>query len=257
MAAPDATTLYVGDSAGGNVAKSINNGWGWTAANTKPTGSTGNINTIIVADSVVVVGDTVGAVFRSTDAGSTWAQVGTATAGWANMFVQMDGDTLYATTSGNGLIYRYVLGVSTAWDQIGRATGSVFVAPAVPPTVASGLALAPDGTLYEAVNTPAAANQQVARSINPTEALPTPDAYFEYMTGLTAVATTAISVAELGSGNEVAIIQGALGTVAAFVRVFSDTLSLGTSGPILVSPATKTDPVARPIWSQAVLMRQS
>ena len=65
------------------------------------------------------------------------------------------------------------------------------------------------------------------------------------MTGLTAVATTAISVAPASLGNEVAIIQGALGTAAAFVRVFSDTLSLGTSGPILVSPADETVVVDR------------
>ncbi|MFC1995865.1 hypothetical protein ACFLVM_03230 [Chloroflexota bacterium] len=223
MAAPNATDLYVADAVGGSVAKSLNSGWVWSGANTQATGSAGNLISIAVDGSTVVVGDNQSSIFRSDDANATWLQVAWAFAAAANTFVAVDGDIVYGQRAASGAIWRWEEGVSSAWYN---ATTTALV-PAV--ALGGGITLADDGTMY-AIDPTAAANQQVYRSNNPTWG-PTPlPPTFEWIAGLGAAAAGAIDVA-VGGSNTVAITQGAT------VQMFDDTLSAGSAGPMLDTPA--------------------
>ena len=219
MAAPDATTLYVADVVGGNVAKSLNSGWVWAGANSKATGSAGNLISIAVEGDQIVVGDDAGTVFRSADANTTWARVGAQIVAGQNTYVAVQGDQLYAQLGGTGDVYRFDVGVRTAWW---RATAT--------PALGLGMYLAPDDTLY-ALDPTAAANTTVYRSIDPKKGPTAPVPTFEWITGLTAIAGRSISGAS-GSTNTVVVLEG---TTPALMT-YSDTLSAGSTPPTLLAP---------------------
>ena len=220
MAAPNGTDLYVADAVGGNVAKSTNSGWVWSGANTKATGSAGNLISLVVDGETLVVGDNQASIYRSDDANATWSQIAWAMGAAANTYVAVDGDIVYGQLAG-GAIWRWESGVSTAWYN----TTVTALAPAV--ATGAGVVLADDGTMY-ALEPAATADTQVYRSINPTAAPPfTP--LFEWVAGLTAVASGSIDAAA-GASNTIAITQGAT------VQLFDDTLSAGSAGPALTAP---------------------
>ena len=225
VAATDATTVYVGDRAGvGNIAKSTNSGWTWPSSYMKNSGATAPVVSLKTRDSTLVVGGSGGTVRRSDDGGSTWAKVSATLGGAAATFVDFDGTTVYAADSGTGNVYRSV--DAGGWKEIGAASTA---------TDAIELIMASDGTLYVADD---ADFQDVYRSINPTAAVPTPDATFQSMAApLRDVAGagggTNVNVMDVVSGsNEVAIIDA-----TPTIRMYTDILSAGTAGPNLVSPA--------------------
>ena len=232
LAAPDATTLYVGDSGSGTVAKSTNSGWTWPGSQSKPSGAATRVASLKAMDSTVLVGGGAGTVRRSDDSASTWSKISsTLTAG--NIYVAFDGDTVYATTVVAGTTYRSVDG--GGWATIGgNATGSVVGAASME------LILAADGTLYKGSSTGGAATaDEVYRSIDSTKDEPTPGVYFQVIPGLTAFTgaqvPVALSVAPGSTGNVIAIIEDAVGPS---LRMYNDTLSIGGLTPTLVSPAT-------------------
>ena len=221
MAAPDSTTLYVGDQAGntGTVAKSTNSGLTWAGANARATGSVGNIKSLAVQGNIIVAGDDQGTVWRSTDANASWSGVGLPILAGSPTFVAIDHNWVYAQLANFGDIYRWDIGTSTSWFQI-----------ATTPILGSGIELASDGTLY-AFDPTAAANNQVYRSIDP-ELGPTPPVpSFEWMTGLAAVAGRAMSVAPGGSNTVVVLEDTTPG-----LWIYTDTLSKGALGATLLAP---------------------
>ena len=219
MAAPDATTLYVGNSASGTVAKSTYNGWTWPASFSKPSGATGSIQSIVAKGSTVVVGGAAGTVRRSDDGGATWSKISTTLTG--AMFVDFDGGTVYATQAA-GDLFRSVDG--GGWETIGaNAGGSVIGGGSI------GLSLAADGTLYKLSNV-VAASSQVYRSIAPTSDEPTPGVFFEAIPNTAAVAAAEFSVAEGSTGNIVTYAE------AAVLRMYNDTLSASGLTPTPTSP---------------------
>ncbi|MBA7648364.1 hypothetical protein ES703_56150 [subsurface metagenome] len=215
MAAPDATTLYVGDDNSGTVAKSTNSGWVWPGSQSKPTGATDAVKDMKVDGSTILIGCADGTVRRSDDGGTNWSKVATTLAG-PDVFVAFDGTTVYAVESGTGDTFRSVDGGS--WVDTGGTTDG---------DDAVDMVLAPDGTLYYAE---VGAGQDVHRSINPTAPVPTPNVTFQSMSAA-AVNITAMDVISAGS-NIVAIID-----VTPRVRMYTDILSAGSAGPTLVSPA--------------------
>jgi len=219
MVATDATTLYVADDGGGNVAKSLNSGWVWSGANSKATGSTANLRSIAVEDSTVVVGDSTGTVYRSADGGVTWARVGTQILAGQQTYVDVQGDHVYAQLGATGDLYRWDVGTSTAWYQM-TAT----------PALGRGIVVADDGTLY-ALDSTAAANTSVYRSIDSHKGPAAPVPFFEWMQGLAGVLSRDIAVAA-GSSNTVVVMEGTNNAL----WIYTDLLSEGSAGPTLVGP---------------------
>jgi len=215
VAAPDAATVYVGDTASGNIAKSTNSGWTWPTSLRKNCGATGPVVSLKVKDSTVLVGGSAGTVRRSDDGGSTWAQIST-TLTAAAVYVDFDGTTVYAVETGTGNVYRSV--DAGGWQEIGATTSGAN---------AVEMLLATDGTLYYLE----IAGQDVQRSINPTAAVPTPNATWQGMTLAPAAAGAALSVVT-GASNIVCVL-----TATPTIRIYTDTLSAGTAGPTLVAPA--------------------
>jgi len=218
MVATDATTLYVADAVGGNVAKSSNSGWVWSTLTTKATGSTGNLISIAAEGNTLVVGDNTGSVFRSTDANVSWAKVGPTIVAGNNTFVDFTGDTVYAMLAGTGDIYRFDIGVRTTWYAVDAT-----------PAAGSQLVLADDGTLYMA-DPSAVLNASIRRSIDPQKGPLAPVSTWEWMTGTAATAANQMSVAS-GSSNYLFVAQ------AATLVIYTDVLSAGSTPPTLVGPA--------------------
>jgi hypothetical protein len=180
----DTTTLYVASARTaapiGKVEKNINGAWHWGAG----TAGTAALNSITQnANGDLLVGNTAGLVYRSTDAGMTYTdttglaskQIGLGIGG-GNVVTAFDAN--YAT---NGIVYAgapTITGVwrinastastITAWAQIDTNTVSAGIQPAG----VSGIVVAPDGTLYAADPTAAAAGPPAAggvtRSLSPT-----------------------------------------------------------------------------------------
>ncbi|MBA7625955.1 hypothetical protein ES703_33389 [subsurface metagenome] len=240
MAAPSATTLYVGSDDDGNVAKSTNAGWTWPSAQMSNCGA-GQVTSLEVKDSSVLVGGNTGTVRRSDDGGVTYSLVGNAITGGGNMYVAFDGDTVYAAVgdiegeTGTGQIYRSVDG--GAWTTLTMTASGIDVLGVAK---ANELILADDGTLYmgdSSAVTPATTDA-VWRSINPTAAEPTPGTTFEAVTGLTDGATTLALDVAAGSSNILAVlIDTEPDSDADTLKMYTDTLSAGTAGPELVAPA--------------------
>ena len=214
MAASDATTIYVGDSASGSITKSINAGWIWPSSKFKATGAGTRVASIAVDGEEVIIGGGAGTIRRSVDGGTTWAKVGN-TAGTGNIFVDFLEDYVYAGDVGTTTVYRFQIDESSTWKTL-----------TIIPAGMAGVAISGDNTLY--VNDPtAAANNQVYRSINPTAKTPT----FEWITGLTAATASGSLTIATGGSVYVACIYGT------GIRVFPDVLSAGSAGPTLLSPA--------------------
>jgi len=219
VGAPDASTVYVGDSASGNVAKSVNSGWTWPTSLRKASGAATRVASLKVQDSTVLVGGGAGTVRRSDDGGATWGKISTTLTG--NVYVDFDGTTVYAVETGSGNVYRSV--DAGGWKEIGAAT----TATANPGNDAIEMILADDGTLYYLE----IGGADVQRSINPTAAVPTPDVTWQGMTLAPAVAGAAMDVVT-GASNIVCVL-----TTTPAIRIYTDTLSAGTAGPSLVAPA--------------------
>ena len=213
MAAPDATTLYVGDNNSGTVAKSSNSGWVWPGSQSKPSGGTTSVADMKVDGSTILIGCGDGTVRRSDDGNTSWAKVAT-TLTAATVYVAFDGTTVYAIESGTGDTFRSVDGGS--WVDTSTTDGANAV----------DMVLASDGTLYYAEG----AGQDVNRSINPTSPVPTPNVTFQSM-GAAAVNITTMDVVFAGS-NIVTIVDA-----TPRVRMYTDILSAGSDGPTLVSPS--------------------
>jgi hypothetical protein len=237
MAAPDASTLYVGDSATGNVAKSTNSGWSWPTSLRKNSGATGAVMSLKAADSTIVVGGTAGTVRRSDDGNASWSKVDGTVTGGGNMYVAFDDDTVYAASNGNaGQIYRSVDGGS--WVTLTMPGGQAL---------ANELILAEDGTLYmgdpSVVGGGGGVLDAIWRSIAPEADEPSPGTFFEAVAGLTAGATHMALDAVSGSSNIIAVLEDAAGgafpgAIAPLrLKIYTDTLAKGDDGPGLVSPA--------------------
>jgi len=230
VTAPDATTVYVSLTAGGNVVKSANAGWTWP-----PAVATGAavINDINVHGSSLLVGSAAGTVHSSSDANVTWVPVGAAVGGGGNVWVAFSGDfdnnsTIFVTEAA-GNVYRWVLGTSTLWTAIdtgGAAAGS-------------GIVVAKDDTLYQADPTAAAAGVGgVRRSLTPLNEM-TPLAPFFEDCGATG------SGAPLPAGSTLNAIAEADNQLFCIDRApapddrimtFTDILSNAGGGPTLTAP---------------------
>jgi len=220
MAAPNGTILYVADSLGGNVAKSLNSGWVWTGANCKATGSGGNLISIAIDGDTVVVGDNGGNVYRSADANTTWAQVGTTILALNNVYVAVKGNQVYAQLSGNGDIYRWDVGTSAVW-----------YCPDAVPLLGLGIAISADNTLY-ALDPSVGGVNNIRRSIDPTLGPAAPWPTFAWVAGAPAVAGVSMDVAPVtGSGNTLMLLTGTQ------LWTYTDILSAGSTPPTLLSPA--------------------
>jgi len=221
MIAPNGTILYVADAAGGNVAKSLNSGWVWSGANTRASGSAGNLISIAMDGDTLVVGDNGGNVYRSPDASGTWAQVGATIVAGNNVYVAVKDVQVYAQLSGTGDVYRFNVGSSTAWYN-----------PDAVAVLGLGIAISADDTLY-ALDPTAAANTEIRRSIEPLFGPAAPAPFFEWIAGLGAVAGRSISVASGGS-NIIMLLEGTNNAL----WTYTDILSAGSTPPVLLGPAT-------------------
>jgi len=159
VVAENKDTLYLAARGTGNVYKSINGGWYWDLP--VATGCPGSVYDLEMAPSYpdkpiagyVLLGSTGGGVLRSTNGGAAWAPMsaGNAAMTGGNTQVLADKDiatnnTVYAASSNPGAgIFRYVIGVSTIWEQIltAGAPSSNFPANGV----VTGLAMSA-GVLY-------------------------------------------------------------------------------------------------------------
>jgi len=220
MIAPNGTILYVADCVGGNVAKSLNSGWVWTGANCKASGSAGNLISIALDGDTIVVGDNAGNVYRSADANTTWAQVGTTILAGNNVYVAVNGTHVYAQLSATGDVYRFDVGSSFAW-----------YCPDAVALLGLGIKISADDTLY-ALDPTAAALTQIRRTITPTWGPAAPAPFFEWMTGMGAVAGRSISVASGGS-NIIMLLEGTNNAL----WTYTDILSAGSTPPVLLGPA--------------------
>jgi len=234
LAAPDASTIHVTQTAAGNVVTSPNAGWTWP-----PAVATGAavINDIAVLGSDLLIGSTAGSVHHSANGGSTWGPVGPAIGGGAATWVDFDGafasnSTIFATEAA-GNVNRWVLGTDALWTPID--TGGAVAS--------SGIAVADDGTLYQADPTAAAAAVGgVRRSLDPLNPMTPLPPFFEWM-GTTATATALPAGATL---NAIAEADNFLFCVdrspAADDRIMTitDTLSNASGGVGLVGPSNDT-----------------
>jgi len=248
IVAPDASTVYVGDFATGNVAKSTNSGWTWPGAQMSNSG-TGRVVNLKVSGSTILVGGNAGDVRVSTDGGATYGlRAGAAISGGGNMYVAYDAadDIVYAADNGTaGQVYRSTANGSWVTLTMPVSAGAVYGT-----LLANELILAEDGTLYmgdpSVTAVAAGAAEGAWRSINPSAAEPTPGTTFQPMTALVTGDThMALDVAP-GSSNIVAILEDPAGgaypgaIVPTILKVYTDTLSLSGVTPTLVGPADGT-----------------
>ncbi|MAF86183.1 MAG: hypothetical protein CL875_06920 [Dehalococcoidales bacterium] len=214
------TDLYLGDSASGTVTKSTNEGWTWPAAGASATGAGTRVASLKLHESTLLAGGGAGTVRLSTDGGATWSLVGGAGLTAGNIFVDFDAasSTYYAVETASGNCYRSV--DNAAWIEIGAAsTGANAIE----------LILADDGSLYYLE----IGGQDVYRTINPTAAVPTPDATWQVMALTPAANGVGLSV--IGTGTTSNTVLALTATPA--IRIYTDTLPAGSAGPNLVAPA--------------------
>ncbi len=228
IVAPDATTLYVANFAAGNVVKSFNAGWTWLP----PRGTgTGAVNDMAVLGSDVLIGGVGGRVSRSTDGGTSFTPVGPAIGGagltWVAFDAAFDTNSTILATEAAGNAYRWVLGTDVRWTPIDLAPSGVSV----------GMAVADDGTLYQADPTVVTALVGgIRRSLNPLAAMVPRPPTFEWVAnaqGLT-LTYTLVTIAE--ADNALFCVENSGGAGANRVLAFDDTLSAGQPGPTLNLP---------------------
>ncbi|MBW2675026.1 MAG: hypothetical protein JRD89_16710, partial [Deltaproteobacteria bacterium] len=222
-----ADTIYVGNAGAGQVAKSTFSGWTWSTA--VPTGGGPVFSMTQGPDGAILVGDTAGNVTISTDGGVSFSLLGGPGAG--NVVTAFDAGygtsnlTIYAGSSGAAGIWRADLAtIATAgWTQLDAIPGG-----AVQPAAVVGLVVAPDGTLYAADPTAAAANAGgVVRTLDPTTPVAAGGPTFEFVStgdGLTAGYTLGSLTMVEGSSNVLLAIE----TSGNRVVTYTDTLSTVT-----------------------------
>jgi hypothetical protein len=236
----DATTFYVADAsvAGGNMAvqKNINGAWHWGAGTVALVNPNRFFSLNQAANGDILVGDLAGGVYRSTDAGMTYAKVGAGIGATAAGVVTAF-DANYAT---NGIVYAgdsssNVAGLfridastataATAWTLIDCDAVTALTQPAG----ISGIVVSPDGTLYAADPAAAAATAGgIVRSLNPTAGTATaPTAVWEWVNvgdGLTAGYTLA-SLKQAPGSVVLLAVENSGGAGANRVMTFTDVLT--------------------------------
>ena len=245
----DSSTLIVGNAAFAAISK--NNGTTWS--NKGLSGATGPVLSFAkspdyASDSTLLLGDSAGGVYRSTNSGGSWSGIpaGVATAGGGALSVAFDADyannsTVYAVDATNA-VYRLVIGTDTAWKQIDAAVATTW--PIAPTAVAaanasrfvSGVQAAPDGTLYVAD----ASATVILRSINPTGSrASTRGVYFEDMSyGFAGTAANLVGVWYSAGSNTLWTLESGVAAAADRIWVYTDDL---TVAPELKSPADGTN----------------
>jgi hypothetical protein len=188
MAVENKDILYIGS--GANVLKSVNGAWFFELPVSSAVGPVWHISMApsypeIPVPGHVLVGGVLGGVSRSTNAAASFAPVLAAIPGAT--FVRVIGDidyannnTLYAgsftvTPAGGQGVFRYEVGVSSAWEAIDPGTwwvgpnGVLDVPPgAIDDAVAAVTGLwMNEGVLYAAVFDPVGVNSGVERSLLP------------------------------------------------------------------------------------------
>ena len=168
MAIADKETIYVA-LPGGNINRSLNGALTWQIpVNTQLP----DINMLAVVDKgTILVGGRSGDVAYSADGGASFTLI-REVIGSGSGDVQVAADvnygennTIYATTNiaGEG-IWRWVIGVSTRWEQIDKSITGLGA------QCIGGLATGPEGTLYALRMEPAtSASGGITRSLNPLE----------------------------------------------------------------------------------------
>jgi len=173
MLVQNATTYYLGAYAAAQVRKTTNNGWTYALATI--TGATGVSEIKMAANGDILVGTQNGRVYRSTNDGITYTQVGAGITNATKVVVAFDAN--YAT---NGIIYAgspgiaaapcvgvFRISANTAVPTVTAWTNIDGTEPLNPRVIA--IEVASDGTLYAAdSNVAAAAAGGLFRSINPT-----------------------------------------------------------------------------------------
>ena len=148
-------TLYVGNQAGGNVRKTVNAGWTWGAPMTLT--NAGSVQSLAMApNGDILAGANAGLVYRLTAGGTAFSILGAgigAIIAVANVTeLAFDGNyadngVVYVAAAANAGVARMRIGTDTAWALLDNAAVALPV----------GLVATPDGALYVADATPAAA----------------------------------------------------------------------------------------------------
>jgi uncharacterized integral membrane protein len=232
MIIKDAYTYYVGNAAAANVQATTNGGWTWQIGPTALTGGTAvNDMAYDAATGHILVGDTVGGAYLSTNANLTYLAQGVIGGPTIVEF-----DINYAT---NNIIYGAdnnaagVLRYNTTTPLIPWAAidGSVTLLPA-------DIICAPDGALYATDATastvpvpPAVGAGGMMRSLNPTAPITPASPAFERVTGADALAAgSTLGKMTLTEGsNIIYAINGAL------ISTYTDILTMAV--PTILSPA--------------------
>jgi len=168
MAAVDEETVYVA-LPGGYVGKSTNEALTWRGA--VETGLPSINMLAMVNKETILVGGSNGDIAYSTDGGESFSQIPEVignSSGNVQVLADADyqeNDTIYAATNlADEGIWRWVIGVSTRWEQIDESTTELGEGQRI-----GGLAVGPEGTLYALRLEPATSTSGgVTRTLNPT-----------------------------------------------------------------------------------------
>ncbi len=159
-------TVYAASS-GGYIRKSLNGAFTWEDA--IPTGLSA-INMLTISGKTIFVGGRNGEVAYSTDGGASFSII---TRSISAGDVQIVTDAGYAenhiiyaaTDAPDKGIWRWTVGLSTAWEQIDESITALGTGQRI-----GGLATSPRGTLYALRLEPASGNSGgMTRSLNPAE----------------------------------------------------------------------------------------
>ncbi|MFC2035133.1 beta strand repeat-containing protein [Chloroflexota bacterium] len=183
----DSSVTYVASAAaGGNVQKNIDGAWHWGAG---VAGASALTDLDMAPNGDLIVGNTIGRVYRSIDGGLLYTAVGaTIGAGGATLQVAVDSDyvnnsIIYAGDSAGtvGGIYRIDAStalITTPWT-LKDADVTDPTEAGINPLIVAGIEVSSDGTLYAADSTAAAVavagasalTGGVVRSLDPTTTL--------------------------------------------------------------------------------------
>ncbi len=228
IAAQDANIVYIGDGAA-NIYKSTNAAWTWGTA---VGGKAGVVNQIIVPrfDDVIVGGT--GKVSYSVDGAATFTTIDTNLGGG---LISVAADTLYAGNKtvfagsvATGVIYRWIIGTSAAWENLANP---------VPLLTGISAMATKNGAVYGLNNTAAAFT--TVRALNPLAAAGTTD-WGTMATGNDVGPALYMQVSGTATENNVYIANG-----GKLLYSWKDWLAV--TSPSLTSPADKAtvgiDPV--------------
>jgi hypothetical protein len=239
MIIKDAYTYYVGNAAVANVQATTNGGWTWQIGPTALTGGAAvNEMAYDAATGHILVGDTVGGVYLSTNANLTYLAQGVIGGPTIVAF-----DANYAT---NNIIYAADTTPGTAGVQRYNTT-----TPLIPWAVIDGgataipadIVCAPDGALYATDATPSTIAPAVIvggmqRCLNPTAPVFPGSPAFEMVSGGDGLAATSqLGKMTLTEGSNIIYALNDFGGtgVATMVSTYTDILTMAV--PTILSPA--------------------